>query len=70
MFTIIIAILTVLFILPDSVQAYLDPGTGSYLVQIVVGAFLGGLYLVKHFWRSIVTFVKNIFGNKKPGKKK
>ena len=39
--------------LPGTAHAYLDPGTGSYLLQLLVGGFLGGLYAVKIFWGRI-----------------
>ncbi|KKU87299.1 MAG: hypothetical protein UY16_C0031G0003 [Candidatus Gottesmanbacteria bacterium GW2011_GWA2_47_9] len=38
------------------VNAYLDPGTGSYLFQILLGVFFGGLFSIKFFWKKIKTF--------------
>ncbi|HLC94212.1 MAG TPA: hypothetical protein VJH96_01440 [Patescibacteria group bacterium] len=38
-------------------HAYIDPGTGSYLIQIAIGSLLGGLYVVKKFWKSISAFI-------------
>jgi hypothetical protein len=32
---------------------YLDPGSGSYLVQAIIAAVLGGLFYIKSFWRKI-----------------
>jgi hypothetical protein len=46
-------------------QAYLDPGAGSYLIQVLIGSALAGFYLLMSFWRKIVTFVQNLFGKKK-----
>jgi len=43
------------------VYAYLDPGTGSYFLQLAIAALLGGLYAVKLFWKKIKAFFKNIF---------
>jgi hypothetical protein len=40
--------------------AYLDPGTGSYLIQVVIGVILGGLYALKIFWSKIKYFFKNL----------
>jgi len=37
--------------------AYLDPGTGSIAIQMVVGGVLGGLLVIKLFWRRIVAFL-------------
>jgi hypothetical protein len=33
--------------------AYLDPGTGSFFLQLVVGGMFGGLLMVKHFWHKV-----------------
>jgi hypothetical protein len=45
------------------VLAYLDPGAGSMVIQVVVGGLLGGLLLIKIFWRKILAFLK---GRKPP----
>jgi hypothetical protein len=33
--------------------AYLDPGTGSFFLQLVVGGMFGGLLMLKHFWHKV-----------------
>ena len=33
--------------------AYLDPGTGSFLLQSLAGGLFGGLYLAKRYWRQV-----------------
>lgn len=35
------------------VLAYLDPGSGGLIIQIVIAALLGGGLMVKTFWRQI-----------------
>lgn len=35
---------------------YLDPGSGSYLLQAIVAAVLGGLMFFKNFWISVKSF--------------
>ena len=40
------------------VSAYLDPGTGSLIIQILIGSFFGGLYLLKVYWGKIKQFIK------------
>lgn len=42
-------------IIPVPAFAYLDPGTGSYIIQLLIGALLGGGYVVKTYWREIKT---------------
>jgi hypothetical protein len=41
--------------------AYLDPGTGSYIFQIIIAFMIGGLYAVKLFWNKIIFFFRNLF---------
>ena len=36
--------------------AYLDPGTGSIIIQAVVGGVLGGMLVIKLFWKKILSF--------------
>ena len=36
--------------------AYLDPGTGSFFLQLLVGGAFGGLLMLKHFWRQVKSF--------------
>jgi len=47
--------------LPSVAQAYLDPGTGSYVVQLLIGGLLGGLFALGVFWRRVLTFFKRLF---------
>lgn len=39
---------------------YIDPGSGSYLVQMIIAAILGGMFYIKTIWKRIkVFFSKN-----------
>ena len=38
-------------------NAYVDPGTGSFVFQAIVGGILAVGLAVKMFWRRILTFV-------------
>lgn len=51
------------FVLPAKTYAYLDPGTGSMMIQVVIGFVVGGLYLIKLYWKKIVNFFSTRFGN-------
>lgn len=35
---------------------YIDPGTGSFLAQLVAAAVFGTLLTVKHSWRRVARF--------------
>ena len=39
-------------------QAYLDPGTGSIILQATIGAIAGALVAVRVFWHRIRSFLK------------
>ncbi len=44
--------------------AYIDPGTGSYLLQILLAGALGGALAIKIFWKRIKIFFAGLFGKK------
>jgi hypothetical protein len=48
-----------LSILTDN-PAYLDPGSGSFLIQLAIAALVGGAVLVRSQWSRI----KKLFGGK------
>jgi hypothetical protein len=35
---------------------YIDPGSGSYLVQIIIAAILGAVFYFKNLWWRIKSF--------------
>ena len=45
--------------------AYLDPGTGSFLLQLLLASLLGGLFLVRAFWGRIKAFFVRVFSKNK-----
>jgi hypothetical protein len=54
-------IVTVYLLLAHNAFAYLDPGTGSYIFQVLVAAFVGGLFTIKIYWQKIKIFFGNLF---------
>ena len=50
-------------------HAYIDAGTGSMIIQAVIGGSLAGLVALRIFWGRITTFFKNRFsrGTKREG---
>lgn len=58
---------TVLFILiffTDSAFAYLDPGTGSMMVQALLAVVAAVSVSIGIFWRRLRLFFSRIFGHK------
>jgi len=60
-----IILFSLLLIIARPAYAYLDPGSGSFILQIILGAVLGGLFTVKIYWQKLKTFIFKIFGRAK-----
>lgn len=61
-FVFLVGLYLVLF--PTKAHAYLDPGTGSYLIQVVAATLFAGIFLVKNWWTQISKAffqIKNFF---------
>jgi len=50
-----------LLLFANEAHAYIDPGTGSLILQLIAGAFLGSLMTVKIWWYRMTGFVSRIF---------
>lgn len=44
-------------------MAYLDPGTGSMVLQLILGGVAGGLVIIKLYWARL----KEVFVRKERG---
>ena len=53
--------LVVLLAVPQPALAYLDPGTGSMLLQVLLGTALGMAAAIAVFWRQVISFLSRIF---------
>jgi hypothetical protein len=57
-------ILTIILLLAPIPQpaVYLDPGSGSFLIQLLLGGLVGLILIVKTFWGRIKLFFANLIG--------
>jgi len=44
---------------------YIDPGTGSYILQILIAGIVGSLFVVKIFWKRISLFLSDLLSSRK-----
>jgi hypothetical protein len=51
-------------IFSQTAYAYLDPGTGSFIFQIIIASLIGAFFTIKMFWTKIILFFKNLFSKK------
>lgn len=48
-------------LLPGNAFAYIDLGTGSYMLQLLIASLLGALFAIKIFWNKIKSFFQKLF---------
>jgi len=41
--------------------SYLDPGSGSYLLQLFIAGALGALFALRLYWDRVRKFISTIF---------
>ncbi len=51
-----------LFVFTKNSEAYIDPGSGSYVLQLLVASFFAVLFTLKMFWRNIKAFFSRTGG--------
>ncbi len=49
-------------------HAYIDPGTGGMLLQLLLGGIAGGLVILKLYWHRLRESVERILGRSVPDK--
>ncbi len=54
----------------DGVIAYLDPGTGAFIFQMLIAGIVGAGFAIKLFWHNIKNFFMKLFGAKGADPKK
>ena len=40
---------------------YLDPGSGSYIFQLIIAMLVGAMFLIKVYWRRIKALFAQLF---------
>jgi hypothetical protein len=53
-----------LLLLPAVAEAYIDPGAGSYLLQILAASIFGALFAIKLFWQRIKSLLGRLTGSR------
>lgn len=51
--TYIFAVICFCLVMPETAFAYLDPGTGSMLLQLLLAGLAGAAVVCKFFWQQI-----------------
>lgn len=46
---------------------YIDPGSGSYLIQVIIAAVLGAWFAIKNYWVRVKDFFMKKTTSEKDG---
>jgi hypothetical protein len=49
---------------PRTAHAYLDPGTGTFVLQMIVAFFVGASVLIRIYWKKLKSFFSKLFSAK------
>ena len=67
MTTVVLVLFYLIF--PQRTHAYIDPGTGSLIIQLILASLLGSLFFIRTAIDKIKIFFKNLFSRKKENEK-
>ncbi len=56
----------VLVLISGNAYGYIDPGTGSYLLQLLIAGVMGSLFVIGMFWRKVKAFFLSRFTKENP----
>jgi hypothetical protein len=62
MIQLFVMVFLVMLLAEQDAQAYLDPGTGSLILQFLAGIALVVVLTVKTWWRQLTNFIGSLFG--------
>lgn len=57
----LLLVLLMLISFEGSALAYIDPGAGSYIVQVVIAAVVAGVFFIRSFFQRIFVFIRQLF---------
>ncbi len=63
--TVVVWFFLLCLLFPGVTYAYIDPGSGSYVFQLIVAALLGLTFATKVYWRKSKAFLSDLFRKKK-----
>lgn len=61
---IFVSLILVFLLTPMQLYAYLDPATGSMIIQTLIALGIGAMVGIKVFWTHLTTFYHKLFSKK------
>jgi hypothetical protein len=53
----VFVLLAVAFFAVAPLHAYIDPGSASYVFQLVIGSALGALFVIRSYWAGLKSYI-------------
>jgi hypothetical protein len=63
-----LAVLFVSLAVPSEAYAYIDPGSGSFLLQVLIASLLTVSFIIKTWWRNIKATFTALYARHKQSK--
>ena len=41
-------------------QLYIDPGSGSFIFQLIIATLVGAIFVIKMYWKKIRSYINKI----------
>jgi hydrogenase-4 membrane subunit HyfE len=60
-FNMVLLIVAILVVAPQPAHAYIDPGSGSYVLQVALASLFGFLFVLKSSWVNLKTMITSKF---------
>jgi len=49
------------FLLVEPAYAYLDPGTGSLIIQMLIAGLVSSIFAIKLYWKKVTDYLRRFF---------
>ena len=59
---ILLSVFCLMIVSSRAANAYIDPGTGSYVLQVAVAGLLAAAFMVKSFWGRVARGFSKLLG--------
>jgi hypothetical protein len=64
----VVAVIVLSIALPARAHAYIDPGSGSLLLQVLLAGFFAFLFMLRRVREKLKSLFKSLFGSEKNGR--
>ena len=66
--TVLLVVAFLIVVTTREAHAYIDLGSGSFFIQVLLGTFFASLFTIKVFWRRLTGYMSRFFSRMKRAK--